>query len=142
MPYGNPVHAPLCGRCKQKIEMAVLPEAVYQDGRWWHTACHREGTAQLFRATPLSEVLPAGKRGGSCSTRPCSRTMLRLDGTRLRRSGVLASPLTGVEHTVSDKGHKHERGEGAEPRRPAVLTPTSGPEEKPSHAGDSVHGHG
>ena len=63
MQYGNPVHDPLCGRCNKKIEMAVLIEAVYQDGRWWHTACHREGTAQLFRATPLSEVLPAGKRG-------------------------------------------------------------------------------
>jgi hypothetical protein len=63
MQYGNRVPDPVWGQCKKKLAMAVLTEAVYHDGLWFHTACYREGTAQLFRATPLSEVLPAGKRG-------------------------------------------------------------------------------
>jgi phage terminase large subunit GpA-like protein len=62
MQYGNPVSDPLCGRCKQKIEMAVLTEAVYQEGRWWHTACHRAGVSQLLQATWLADVFTADKR--------------------------------------------------------------------------------
>ena len=54
---------PVCGRCKQKIERAVRPEAMYQDKIWFHTACHRAGADQLFRATRLSEVLKEVKRG-------------------------------------------------------------------------------
>ena len=57
MQYGNPVPDPVCGRCNKKIEMAVRQEAVYQDKMWFHTACHRAGADQLFRATRLSEVL-------------------------------------------------------------------------------------
>ena len=57
MQYGNPVPDPVCGRCKKQIEMAVRTEAVYQDKMWFHTACHRAGADQLFRATRLSEVL-------------------------------------------------------------------------------------
>ena len=38
MQYGNLVPDLVCGRCKHKIAMAVLTEAVYQDGMWWHTA--------------------------------------------------------------------------------------------------------
>jgi len=30
---------------------------------WFHTACHREGADQLFRATRLAEVLTEVKRG-------------------------------------------------------------------------------
>jgi len=63
MQYGNPVTDPVCGRCKKKIEMAVLTEAVYQDEIWFHTACHREGADQLFRAMRLSNVLTEGTRG-------------------------------------------------------------------------------
>ena len=63
MQYGNPVPDPVCGRCKKQIEMAVLTEAVYQDEIWFHTACHREGADQLFRATRLAEVLTDIKRG-------------------------------------------------------------------------------
>jgi len=63
MQYGNPVPDPVCGRCKKKIEMAVLTEAVYQDEIWFHTACHREGADQLFRAMRLSNVLTEGTRG-------------------------------------------------------------------------------
>src|SRR4029453_14680527 len=64
MQNGNPGQDPVCGRCKQKIEMAVRTEAVYQDGSWFHTACHRAGADQLFRAMRLSEVLKEAKRGG------------------------------------------------------------------------------
>jgi hypothetical protein len=63
MQYGNLVPDPVCGRCKKRLEMVVLTEAVYQDGIWLHTACHREGADQLFRATRLSEVLKEVKRG-------------------------------------------------------------------------------
>jgi len=68
MQYGTPIPAPHCGRCKQTIEIAVRTDAVYQDGIWFHTACHREGADQLFRATRLSDVLLAdalttGQRG-------------------------------------------------------------------------------
>ena len=70
MPYGNPVPDPICGRCKKRLEMAVRPEAVYQDGIWFHTACHREGADQLFRATRLAAVLTAGKRGVESITSP------------------------------------------------------------------------
>ena len=63
MQYGNRVSDPVCGQCKKKLEMAVLTEAVYHDGIWWHTACHRVDTDQRLRATQLSKVLPAGKRG-------------------------------------------------------------------------------
>jgi hypothetical protein len=63
MLYRNPISDPVCGRCKKPIPMAVLKEGVYQDGLWFHTACHREGADQLFRATRLSEVLKKVKRG-------------------------------------------------------------------------------
>jgi hypothetical protein len=63
MQYGNPVPDPVCGRCKKKINMAVLTEAVYQDEMWFHTACHREGADQLFRATRLADVLTGGTLG-------------------------------------------------------------------------------
>jgi hypothetical protein len=63
MRYGTPVPDPVCGRCKKRLDMAVLTEAVYQDGIWFHTACHREGADQLFRATRLADVLKEGKRG-------------------------------------------------------------------------------
>ena len=56
MQYGTFVSDPVCGGCKKKIEMAVLTEAVYQDGRWWHTACQWAGAEQRLRATPLSEA--------------------------------------------------------------------------------------
>jgi hypothetical protein len=57
MQYGNRVPDSVCGRCKKKIAMAVLTEVVYQDGLWFHTACHREGADQLLQATRLSDVL-------------------------------------------------------------------------------------
>ena len=63
MQYGNPVPDPVCGRCKKKIDMEVLTEVVYQDGIWFHTACHRAGADQLFRATRLADVLKDIKRG-------------------------------------------------------------------------------
>ena len=63
MQYGNPVPDPVCGRCKKQIEMAVRTEAVYQDGRWWHPTCPREGADQRFRAMRLSDVLKEVKRG-------------------------------------------------------------------------------
>jgi hypothetical protein len=70
MQDGNPGQDPVCGRCKQKIEMAVRKEAVYQDGIWFHSACHRAGADQLFRATRLSEVLKEAKRGVEMITSP------------------------------------------------------------------------
>src|SRR5215475_4639157 len=63
MQVGNPVPDPVCGRCKQKIEREGLTEAVYQDGLWFHTACHRAGADQLFRATRLADVLKDVTRG-------------------------------------------------------------------------------
>ena len=63
MQDGNPGQDPVCGRCKQKIDMAVRKEAMYQDGIWFHTACHRAGADQLFRATRLSEVFKEIQRG-------------------------------------------------------------------------------
>ena len=63
MPDGNLVPDPVCGRYNNKIDMAVRTEAVYQDKLWFHTACHREGADQLFRAMRLSEVLKEVKRG-------------------------------------------------------------------------------
>ncbi len=63
MQDGNPVPDPICGRCKKKIDRAVRKEVVYQDEMWFHTACHREGADQLFRATRLAEVLTEVKRG-------------------------------------------------------------------------------
>src|SRR5207249_1469121 len=68
------------------------------------------------------------------SNRRCSREIIHLDSTQMRRSGVLADAVTGLEHTVSGTVQGHERGEGAEPRGPDVLTPTPGPEETPAHA--------
>jgi hypothetical protein len=59
MLYGNPVHDPVCGRCKKPMHIAMLKEGVYQDGLWFHTACHREGADQLYRATRLANVLTA-----------------------------------------------------------------------------------
>jgi len=70
MQVGNPVPDPVCGRCKKKIERDGLKEAVYQDGLWFHTACHREGADQLFRARRLSDVLKEIKRGVEIITSP------------------------------------------------------------------------
>jgi hypothetical protein len=70
MQYGNPVSDPLCGRCKQKIEMAVLTEAVYQDGIWLHTACHRAGADQRVRVTRLADGLQEGRWGMELLTSP------------------------------------------------------------------------
>src|SRR2546422_11121173 len=70
MQYGNPVPDPVCGRCKKKIDMAVRTEVVYQDGIWFHTACHRAGADQLFRATRLADVLKEVRRGVEIITSP------------------------------------------------------------------------
>jgi len=70
MQDGNPVPDPICGRCKKKIDRAVRKEVVYQDEMWFHTACHREGADQLFRATRLAEVLTEVKRGVDIITSP------------------------------------------------------------------------
>ena len=70
MQDGNAGQDPVCGRCKQKIEMAVRTEAVYQEGIWFHTACPMAGADQLFRATRLSEVLKEVKRGVDIITSP------------------------------------------------------------------------
>jgi hypothetical protein len=70
MQVGNPVPDPVCGRCKQKIDMEVRTEAVYQDGIWLHTACHREGADQLYQVTRLSVVLKDVKRGVEIITSP------------------------------------------------------------------------
>jgi hypothetical protein len=50
--------------------MAVRTEAVYQEGLWFHTACHRAGADQLFRATRLAAVLKEAKRGVERITSP------------------------------------------------------------------------
>ena len=50
MQDGNPVPDPVCGRCKKTID-------------WLHTACPRAGADQLFRATPLADMLKEIKRG-------------------------------------------------------------------------------
>jgi hypothetical protein len=63
MLYGNTVHDPVCGRCKQSMHMTVLKEGVYQDGLWFHSACHREGANQLYRAMRLANVLTAVEWG-------------------------------------------------------------------------------
>ena len=70
MQDGNPGQDSVCARCKQKIEMAVRTEAVYQDEMWFHIACHRAGADQLFRAMQLSEVLKEAKRGVEIITSP------------------------------------------------------------------------
>ena len=70
MQDGTHVPDPVCGRCNKQIEMAVRTEAVYQGEMWFHTACHREGADQLFRATRLSEVLKEVKRGVDIITSP------------------------------------------------------------------------
>ena len=70
MQDGIPVPDLVCGRCKQKIALAVRTEAVYQDGIWFHTACHREGADQLYRAMQLSAVLKEAKRGVESITSP------------------------------------------------------------------------
>ena len=70
MQDGNPVPDPVCGRGTTKIERAVRTEAVYQDGRWWHPTCPREGADQRFRAMRLSDVLTEVKRGVDIITSP------------------------------------------------------------------------
>jgi hypothetical protein len=45
------------------MHIAMLKEGVYQDGLWFHTACHREGANQLYRAMRLANVLKDGKGG-------------------------------------------------------------------------------
>jgi hypothetical protein len=70
MQDGTHVPDPVCGRCNKKIDMAVRTEAVYQDEIWFHTACHRAGADQLFRATRLSEVLKEARRGVEMITSP------------------------------------------------------------------------
>jgi hypothetical protein len=70
MQYGTFVSDPVCGQCKKKLEMAVLTEAVYQDGIWWHTACHRQGADQRYQGTRLADVLTDVKRGVQIITSP------------------------------------------------------------------------
>ena len=70
MQDGNPVPDPVCGRCKKQLDMAGRKEAVYQDGIWLHTACHRAGADQLFRARRLSDVLTGGTLGVERSHSP------------------------------------------------------------------------
>ena len=70
MQDGNQGQDPVCGRCKQQIDGVGRTEAVYQDGIWFHIACHRAGADQLFRATRLSEVLKEAKRGVERITSP------------------------------------------------------------------------
>ena len=70
MQDGTLVPHPVCGRCNQKIDRVVRTEAVYQDRIWFHTACHRAGADQLFRATRLAEVLKEAKRGVEIITSP------------------------------------------------------------------------
>jgi hypothetical protein len=43
---------------------------VYQDALWFHTACHRAGADQRFRATRLAAVLKDVKRGVDIITSP------------------------------------------------------------------------
>jgi hypothetical protein len=64
MQDGNPGQDPVCGRCKQKIEMAVRTEAVYQDGIWFHTACHQAGADQLLRGPRSPDRPHYAFRGG------------------------------------------------------------------------------
>ena len=59
MLYRNPISDPVCGRCKKSMHIAMLKEGVYQDGLWFHTACHREGADQLYRATRLDNGFQA-----------------------------------------------------------------------------------
>ena len=97
MQDGNPGQDPVCGRCKQKIDMAVRTEAIYQDGIWFHTACHRAGADQLFRATRLSEVLKEARRGVEMITSP----LFQGDDPpgrhpRMRGREVLMSETAGV----------------------------------------------
>ena len=70
MQDGNRVPDPVCGQCKKQLQMAVLTEAVYQDGIWWHTACHRKGADQRYQVTRLSDVLKDVKRGVEITTSP------------------------------------------------------------------------
>jgi hypothetical protein len=70
MQDGPLVPDPVCGRCNKKIAMVVRTEAVYQDEIWFHTACHRAGAGQLFRATRLAAVLKDVKRGVEIITSP------------------------------------------------------------------------
>jgi hypothetical protein len=65
MQNGNPGQDPVCGRCKQKIEMAVRTEAVYQDGIWFHTACHRAGADPLASAPGGTQTWATGPGGDS-----------------------------------------------------------------------------
>jgi hypothetical protein len=74
MQDANPVPDPRCGRCKKQIARVGRTEAVYQDGLWFHTACHREGADQLWRAMRLSKGLKDVQRGGEVSQSPlCQR---------------------------------------------------------------------
>jgi hypothetical protein len=70
MQYGNRVPDPVCGQCKKQLQMAVLTEAVYHDGIWFHTACHRDGADPRYRVPRLSEVLKDVKRGVEILTSP------------------------------------------------------------------------
>ena len=70
MQDGHPVPDPVCGRCKQKIDMAVRTEAVYQDGIWFHTTCHRKGADQHYQVARLSDALKDLKRGVEILTSP------------------------------------------------------------------------
>jgi hypothetical protein len=152
MQYGNPVPDLVCGRCKKKLDMAVLKEAVYQDGLWLHTTCHQEGVDQLFRATRLVDVFKAGKRGVEIIQSPLFQgddppawhtdageempaltpTPAESKQSQARRmcAGSGSRPATVCDHVRGGQ----ERGYRAETRRPDVFTPTSGPEEKPAHA--------
>ena len=49
--------------------------------------------------------------------------MIHLDSTQMRRSGVLADAVTGLEHTVAGTAQVHERGEGLHHEDPVCLRP-------------------
>ena len=70
MQDGNPGQDPVCGQCKKQLPMAVLTEVVYQDGIWFHTACHRKGADQRYQGTRLADVLTDVKRGVEIITSP------------------------------------------------------------------------
>jgi hypothetical protein len=70
MQYGNRVPDAVCGQCKKQLQIAVLTEAVYQDGIWFHTACHRKGADQRYQVARLSDALKDLKRGVDIITSP------------------------------------------------------------------------
>ena len=135
MQYGNRVPDPVCGQCKKKLAMAVLTEAVYQDGIWWHTACHRVDTDQRLRATPLSEVLPAINRFIESQIPGALCSILRLKGDQLWHASAERLPAwmarglaTRCPRRRCDGlgAHGHRHGAGARTRRRGCNPRTRG----------------